>query len=306
MQPGFVELIAAIIGGVLTIIAALIPLVFRKKNGKVIRQPIPEGLAAVIGVVQKEGYVLMVQRRRRYRNLSWQFPAGVVKPGEDMQDQVEMEVFNETGVHCKVKRYLGARVHEETKVLCHYFHCMYLDGEACNKDERENAQVMWVKASDVRKYVTSSLYHEVEVLLDEIGEAHFSSARKRVVLGIVTKENKILLVKKNTGDKTFAWQLPGGTVESSESDKVAIQREVNEETGITCIAIRKLGERIHPESDQLIAYWLCDYETGEPILREPDKFLDVQWIDKADAIHLLGSSLYQPVKRMLLGGNEGQ
>jgi 8-oxo-dGTP pyrophosphatase MutT (NUDIX family) len=291
------ELIAAIVGGLFALAAAFLPFILKKKETKPPVEDTVGGLAAVIGVVQKGDQVLMVQRRIRYRRLSWQFPAGVVKPGEDMQDKVLSEVVAETGVRCKVKRYLGARIHEDTKVLCHYFHCTYLDGEAENLDEKENSQVAWIRAKDVTEYVTSSLYHEVAALLENI--SHETRLTRRVVLGVVLNKEKILLVQKIDDLQKPLWQLPGGTVESSESDENAIAREILEETGITCAPVEKLGERTHPITRQQISYWRCNYLHGQPTVREPDKFFSVLWLSKEDAASLLGTELFEPVKRLL-------
>ena len=293
------ELIAAIIGGFFALLAALLPLLWKKKEPKAPEPKSSGGLAAVIGVVQKGDYVLMVQRRTRYRDLSWQFPAGVLKPGEDIQDRVQSAVVDETGVRCRIVRYLGARVHDDTKVLCHYFHCTYLDGDAVNRDEKENSQVAWVKAHDVTTYVTSSLYHEIVALLEDVSRT--SMEIKRVVLGVVLHNDKILLVQKIDGsNQKPQWQLPGGTVESNESDERAIKREVFEETGITCTPTEKLGERTHPNTKQLISYWRCEYKTGKASVKEPEKFISVLWVGKEDAVSVLGDDLFEPVKQEIL------
>lgn len=296
MEP---EFIAAIIGGLFAVLAALIPLFWRRKPPVVVDRQAPEGLAAVIGIVQRGEQILMVQRRTRYRDLSWQFPAGVVKPGEDMHDQVQSEVFNETGVRCRVVRSLGARIHDETKVLCHYFHCLYLDGEATNRDEKENSQVAWVKARDVASYVTSSLYHEVAALLEEI--ATETSEAGRVVLGVVLRGEKVLLVQRIEGIyQKPQWLLPGGGVEGEEADESAVVREVLEETGVACTPVEKLGERTHPQSGHTISYWLCRYETGSAAVEEPEKFFSVLWVSKEDAVSVLGEDLFEPVREVLL------
>ncbi|HWQ89041.1 MAG TPA: NUDIX hydrolase [Desulfitobacteriaceae bacterium] len=278
--------------------AAFLPLLWKMRESNTLNDKSSGGLSAVVGIVQKDDNVLMVQRRNRYRTLSWQFPAGVLKPEEDMRDKVESEVANETGVHCKVKRYLGARVHDDTKVLCHYYFCIYLAGDAINLDEKENSQVTWVKAKDVTKYVTSSLYHEVEVLLGDVSQK--MQKIKRVVLGVVLHNNRILLAQKIDDNQKPLWQLPGGTVENNETDENAIIREVFEETGITCSPSEKLGERIHPNTKQLISYWLCNYKTGQASVKEPEKFFSVLWVSKEDALPLLGNDLYEPIKQVLL------
>ncbi len=50
--------------------------------------------------------------------------------------------------------------------------------------------------------------------------------------GIVTKDGKILLVKKSRGPYTGKMDLPGGRLEHGETVKDALAREIREETGV--------------------------------------------------------------------------
>lgn len=171
-------LLAALIGGVFAIVASLIPIYLNRRRKKYEYFDLPEfehfeGLSVAVGVVQKEKDILMVRRKKRYGRLSWQFPAGIVKPGQDPIDRAVEEVRKETGVTCKVLKSLGQRVHSDSKVLCLYMHCMYLDGDARNLDTDENEEVRWVQVTKVPSYVTSSLYSGVGQLFEKIkrGEA---------------------------------------------------------------------------------------------------------------------------------------
>lgn len=135
------EILAALIGGGFALFATIIPFIImrfqkKKQNRKPDNFPLATGLSAVVGIVQKGNEVLLVQRRERVLNLSWQFPAGIVKSGKDIRDRVENEVFQETGIKCKAIDYLGARI-PETQVLCNYVHCIYIEGEAKNLDPNE-------------------------------------------------------------------------------------------------------------------------------------------------------------------------
>jgi len=295
------NIIGAIVGGFFAILAALIPIVIlsrqraKEKASTTVYTP-PEGLSAVIGIVQKGQEVLMVQRRKRIRDLSWQFPAGVVKPDTDLRDKIEREVFQETGVRCKVKNFLGGRIHEDTQVYCNYVHCEYLEGQASNLDPEENAQVVWVHVNDVRRYITSSIYIGVDKLLDEIME---NAQPNKVALGIVISGGNVLVVRRNDNDNSSDWRFPGGTVEIRELEGEAAAREVAEETGIISTPVRKIGERVHPDTGQIVAYWLCNYESGQASLMEPDKFSEVVWMRTEDVITTFGDKLFDPVKSYL-------
>ncbi len=51
--------------------------------------------------------------------------------------------------------------------------------------------------------------------------------------GLIIKNNKILLIKKNGGPYDGKLDLPGGTIEFSERPSEALKREIIEETGIS-------------------------------------------------------------------------
>jgi len=113
----------------------------------------PEALTVAIAVVTDGQRVLLVCRRHEAGHVSWQFPAGVVKPEMDAAATAVSETFEETGVHCTVRQRLGTRLHPITRVLCEYFLCDYLSGTAENRDVVENMSVMWVERDTVTDYI---------------------------------------------------------------------------------------------------------------------------------------------------------
>lgn len=113
-----------------------------------------QALRVAIAIVTKESDVLMVCRRGEDgRGITWQFPAGMVKPGMPSETVAVRETFGETGVHCAVVRNLGSRLHPITGVFCEYVLCEYLTGEAENKDVVENVSVVWVDKSKVTRFI---------------------------------------------------------------------------------------------------------------------------------------------------------
>ena len=127
-----------------------------------------EGVLVGIGIVTRGAQVLMVERRRPEGPLQWQFPAGQVKPSSTPEETVVREIKKETNLIVNIAEKLGERIHPDTKVVCHYFHCRYLEGEPTNLDEDENSQVKWVDARNVKLYVTSDLFPPVEKLINSI------------------------------------------------------------------------------------------------------------------------------------------
>lgn len=111
-------------------------------------------LKVAIAVVTRELEVLVVQRRGQDGGgISWQFPAGVVKPGMSTETVAVRETYGETGVHCAVTRNLGGRVHPVTKVFCEYVLCEYLAGEPQNMDEIENVSVIWAPITRLTRFI---------------------------------------------------------------------------------------------------------------------------------------------------------
>lgn len=129
----------------------------------------PQALRVAIAVVVHEGDVLMVCRREDSASgITWQFPAGVIKPGVRPEIATVRETLDETGVHCVVRQSLGSRLHPVTHVQCDYFLCEYLAGEARNVDRIENVDVMWTPKAAVTRFIPAdAIYPPALAVLEE-------------------------------------------------------------------------------------------------------------------------------------------
>ena len=126
-----------------------------------------QALRVAIAVVLRDDQVLLVRRRNKAAGIAWQFPAGIVKPGENAEEVAVRETLAETGVHCTAAGHIGGRLHPVTGVLCDYFHCLYLAGDAANLDNVENAAVTWAPRRDVAKFIEQgSIYPPVLMILE--------------------------------------------------------------------------------------------------------------------------------------------
>lgn len=118
-------------------------------------------LSVAIAVVRRGSEVLLVCRRDSDTSgLSWQFPAGVVKPGASASTVAIRETLAETGVHCSVQSPLGERVHPISRVFCAYFLCDYLAGDPANLDPDENVAVTWVECAEITKFIPADRIYE--------------------------------------------------------------------------------------------------------------------------------------------------
>ena len=141
----------------------LLDVAFERASASVIRRfsaltrPTPEAASAqafrvAVAVVTRGPDVLLVCRRGDDA-LSWQFPAGTVKPGRKPEVIAVEETRAETGVRCAVRQHLGERVHPKTGVLIAYFLAEHLMGEAENRDPDENSDVAWVPRAQLTRFI---------------------------------------------------------------------------------------------------------------------------------------------------------
>jgi len=80
-----------------------------------------------------------------------------------------------------------------------------------------------------------------------------------IACATIVKDNRVLLVqhaeegKPDYGD----WLLPAGSVEPGETFDEAVEREINEETGLRIRTVRKLTEIIDPYTKEKLVNFLC-------------------------------------------------
>ncbi|MGW9025476.1 NUDIX hydrolase [Streptomyces sp. NPDC055722] len=122
------------------------------------------GISAAI--VVQEGRVLMVRRRMREGELSWQFPAGGIEAGESAEEAAVRETLEETGLTVSAIKLLGERVHPKTKRLMSYTACDVVSGTAHVADEEELAELAWVAHAEIPEYVPYGLFEPVQDYLD--------------------------------------------------------------------------------------------------------------------------------------------
>lgn len=122
-------------------------------------QRVPEtgqgrALTVAIAVVVKDSHILLVCRRdAETAGITWQFVAGVVKPGMAPEMVAVRETLAETGVHCAVRAHLGSRLHPVTGVHCDYHLCDYLAGDVENRDPEENVSAIWAPQSALTRFI---------------------------------------------------------------------------------------------------------------------------------------------------------
>ncbi|KQX09295.1 NUDIX hydrolase [Streptomyces sp. Root431] len=122
------------------------------------------GVAAA--VIVHEGRVLLVRRRVSEGQLSWQFPAGKVEPGEGREEAAVRETQEETGLTVAAVKLLGERIHPQTGRLMSYTVCEVVGGTAHVADTEEVAELAWVTHGEIPQYVPYGVFEPVQDYLD--------------------------------------------------------------------------------------------------------------------------------------------
>ncbi|MQS36145.1 NUDIX hydrolase [Streptomyces katsurahamanus] len=122
--------------------------------------------AVAAAIVVHDNRVLMVRRRVSEGQLSWQFPAGKVEPGESRENAAVRETHEETGLKVNALELLGERIHPVTGRLMSYTACEVVSGTAHVADAEELDEVAWVAHADIPQYVPYGLFEPVQQHLD--------------------------------------------------------------------------------------------------------------------------------------------
>lgn len=117
----------------------------------------------------------------------------------------------------------------------------------------------------------------------------------RVGIGVfVWKDGKFLMGKRRGSHGADTWSIPGGHLEFHETIEECAIREVLEETGLHVEDVRFLAlteDRFDADKKHYVTIWVeCNWVAGEPIITEPDKYLDHQW----RTFKTLPSPLFEP------------
>ena len=121
----------------------------------------------------------------------------------------------------------------------------------------------------------------------------------KVVCGIIYKDDKILLTRRKKGKSLEGyWEFPGGKVEKGETDKSALERELNEELGLSVSELTYFSENKHEYdtfSIHLIAF-KCNAHDNPKRLVDHDKF---EWLNSEEIKNLNLAAADKPFVEIL-------
>ncbi len=124
----------------------------------------------------------------------------------------------------------------------------------------------------------------------------------RVGVGvIITKEDRVLLLRRRNSHGSGTWSTPGGHLDYGESPEDCAAREAKEETSVDITALEFRGitnDVFDDEGRHYVTLWFqAEHLSGEPAVAAPYEMSEVGWFDW-DA---LPAPLFKPLQNLLAG-----
>ncbi len=119
------------------------------------------------------GEILLVKSPRR----GWEYPGGLIEPGETFQEALHREVREEAGVEIEITGFVGICKNLERNMVNIDFTAKYLSGELSTSEE--STEVMWADPEQAFRLITFPLTRKrLENMLSASKEAKLFCFRR--------------------------------------------------------------------------------------------------------------------------------
>ena len=106
-----------------------------------------------------------------------------------------------------------------------------------------------------------------------------------VIAALVEKDNKILIARRKEGDSPSIgkWEFPGGKIEEGETERQAVEREMQEEFGVKVEAQDYITSSIwdYPTRTIEVRLYRCKYIEGDFQLFD---HLEIKFVTKEELL----------------------
>lgn len=140
-------------------------------------------------VTNEKGEILLVNSPWR----GWEYPGGLIEPGETFQEALHREVREESGVEIEITGFVGICKNLERNVVNIDFTAKYVSGELTTSEE--STEVIWATPDKARELITFPLTRKrLENMLAGRGEAALFCFRREQ--GFTVEEDALFSVGK--------------------------------------------------------------------------------------------------------------
>ncbi len=116
---------------------------------------------------------------------------------------------------------------------------------------------------------------------------------------IITKDDRVLLIKRKGPHGAGTWSTPGGHLDFGETPEECARREAKEEVGVDVVEARFraiTNDIFEEEGRHYITIWMdCEIRSQDPVIASPREVSKLGWF----AWDALPSPLFLPLENLL-------